>query len=558
MLGRSNCAAWGAFIAAVSLSSVASAVTNPSTGGVTIPTIADVTACADKNVQACLDLAEGGAPKQIDAQKDALIAPETFQPTCQLTFTPIVKGGSIYDVFGWYNVKEDPLNPGQFIKPTQAELYGMFVTNDFKTPMQLANTSVVLDLGVEAAAGRYKGGQIGFFVVSTSEQLSIDPTTHAVIGNIRFQFYTQHALNPGSMPDKTFYNVLTWESVAHKNTFYFGWEDLPVDGGSDNDFDDFLFSVSGVQCGGGGQPCQTGQMGVCAAGVLQCKKSVITCVPTLQASDEKCNALDDDCNGSVDDGDNLCPEGDICSHGSCVPKCGTGEFRCQDGASCTPEGLCVDPACIGMECPEGKVCAGGECVDACTGITCPYGRVCRNGGCVDPCVGIECDAGFACVMGVCSSCECSACGDGTSCQPSVADATIKLCTDTGCEGKTCNAGTHCKAGDCVDDCDGAACPTGQMCMNGECVGDPNAMSTGGSGNGTGGSDVVVITGGTLNGSGASDASGGTTNASGHPLGVTTDQKACNCTVPGAPGSRAAALGLLALLGLARRRRRTAA
>jgi MYXO-CTERM domain-containing protein len=97
-----------------------------------------------------------------------------------------------------------------------------------------------------------------------------------------------------------------------------------------------------------------------------------------------------------------------------------------------------------------------------------------------------------------------------------------------------------------------------MCMNGECVGDPNAMSTGGSGNGTGGSDVVVITGGTLNGSGASDASGGTKNAGGHPLGVTTDQKSCNCTVPGAPGSRAAALGLLALLGLARRRRRAAA
>src|SRR5690242_1083714 len=134
MLGRSNCAAWGAFIAAVSLSSVASAVTNPSTGGVTIPTIDGTkTVCADKNVEKCLDDAEGD-PALIDAQKDALIAPETFQPTCQLTFTPIVKGGSIYDVFGWYNVKEDPLNPGQFIKPTQAELYGMFVTNDFKTP----------------------------------------------------------------------------------------------------------------------------------------------------------------------------------------------------------------------------------------------------------------------------------------------------------------------------------------------------------------------------------------------------------------------------------------
>src|SRR5262249_13887705 len=151
----------------------------------------------------------------------------------------------------------------------------------------------------------------------------IDPTTHAVIGNIRFQFHTQHELNDGSTPAQTYYNVLTWESVAKKNTFYFGWEDLPINGGSDNDFDDMLFSVEGVQCGGGGQACDTGMMGVCAAGVMQCKKGVITCVQTLQSTKETCNALDDDCNGMVDDGDGLCKEGEICSAGVCVPKCGT-------------------------------------------------------------------------------------------------------------------------------------------------------------------------------------------------------------------------------------------
>lgn len=556
MLGRSNSAAWGLFVAALSLSSAASAVTQPSTGGVTIPTIdASKTICADKNIEVCLDQSEGN-PANIDAQKDALVAPETFQPTCQLTFTPIVKGGSIYDVFGWYNVKEDPANKGKFLKPTQAELYGMFVTNDFKTSAQLMGQQVVLDLGVEAAAGRYQGGQIGFFVVSTSEQLSIDPKTHAVIGNIRFQFHTQHELNTGSQPGKTFYNVLTWESVAHKNTFYFGWEDLPADQGGDNDFDDFLFSVSGVQCGGGGQPCDTGQMGVCAAGVLQCKKSVITCVPTLSPTDEVCNALDDNCDGSVDEGDGICPDGDICSHGSCVPKCGTGEFRCQDGATCNDEGLCVDPACVDVPCPEGKVCSNGDCVDACTGITCPYGRTCRNGGCVDPCVGIQCDEGFACVMGVCSSCECSACTDGTSCQPSVAHTDVKLCVDTGCEGKTCTTGTHCAGGDCVDDCDGAACPTGQMCQHGECIGDPNAMMSGGGSNGTGGSDVVVINGGSTS-TGATSSSGGTKNGGTLGKPVTTDQKGCNCNVPGSSSNRAAALALLALVGLGLRRRRAA-
>jgi MYXO-CTERM domain-containing protein len=48
-------------------------------------------------------------------------------------------------------------------------------------------------------------------------------------------------------------------------------------------------------------------------------------------------------------------------------------------------------------------------------------------------------------------------------------------------------------------------------------------------------------------------SGGTKNGGvGAP--VTTDQKACNCTVPGGSSGRAGALTLLALFGLARRRR----
>jgi MYXO-CTERM domain-containing protein len=550
MLGRSKRALWAFVTAALSFSSVASAVTQPSTGGTTIPVVnAGVATCTDKNVEICLDQAEG-TPTNIDAVKDALIAPETFQPTCQLTFTPIVKGGSIYDVFGWYNVKKDAT--GAYMKPTQAELYGMFVTNDFKTSAQLAGQKVVLDLGVEAAAGRYLGGEIGFFLVSTSDVLSIDPTTHAVIGTIRFQFHTQHALNVGSMPGKTYYNVLTWESVANKNTFYFGWEDLPADQGGDNDFDDFLFSVSGVQCGGGGQPCDTGMQGVCAAGVLQCKKSVITCVQTLDAMPEMCNALDDDCDGTVDNGDGLCPEGDVCSRGACVPKCGTGEFRCKEGATCTAEGLCVDPLCKNVECPEGKVCSAGDCVDACTDIACPHGRTCRNGGCVDPCVGIQCDDGFACVLGICTSCECSACTDGTSCQPSVVNADVKLCVETGCETKSCNAGTHCEAGDCVDNCKDAVCPEGQMCANGECIGDPKA--TGGSGGGsgviTGGTGIVIITGGTSNSSGS--GTGAKNGGNGTP--VTTNQKSCNCTVPGGSSGNAGALLLLALAGLARRRR----
>lgn len=555
MLGCSKHATWALCAVSLLLTSAAAAVTQPSTGGPTIPSLAsNVTTCSDKNVEVCLDTSEGD-PKLIDAQKDALIAPETFQPTCQLTFTPIVKGGSISDVFGWYNVRPDPTDTTgtKFLKPTQAELYGMFYATGFKTGADLAAVPpVVLDLGVEAAAGRYTGGQIGFFVVSTDGQISIDPETHAVKGDAKFQFFTQHALNVGSSPTQTYYNVLTWESVAKKNTFYFGWEDLPAMGG-DNDFDDFLFSVSGVQCGGGGQPCNTNMPGVCAGGVLQCKKGVIACVQSLQPSDETCNALDDDCDGEVDEGDALCGERQVCHAGVCVPRCGTAEFRCPGASVCTSQGVCVEAACKDVPCPEGKVCAGGECVDSCTGITCPHGRTCRNGGCVDPCVGIECDEGFACVLGVCTSCECSACTDGTVCAATPETSGAKLCVDSGCEGKTCDAGTHCEKGECTDNCSNVVCPSGQLCSKGECIADGKPSGAGGSG----GMSIDIDPGGLDNpGGGMVSASGGTNSASGGGIKpVTTDQKACNCSVPGAGGAGGAGvLSLLAALALLRRRR----
>src|SRR6266540_570605 len=96
----------GFLAAGLSLSSAASAVIlQPTPGGTPVPIItAGVNTCTDKNVEICIDQSEGD-PTLIDALADALVAPETFQPTCQLTFTPIVKGGAISDVFGWYNVK---------------------------------------------------------------------------------------------------------------------------------------------------------------------------------------------------------------------------------------------------------------------------------------------------------------------------------------------------------------------------------------------------------------------------------------------------------------------
>ena len=555
MIGLSKLVGWFCFGLVLLLSPSAGAITQPTTM-TQIPVVTPGgAACTDKNVEICLDQAEGD-PGFIDAAADALVAPETFQPTCKLTFVPIVKGGMIFNAFGWYNVRMDPLNPGSFIKPPVAQMYGMFAANGFQTGAMLAGQSAVLDLKAEQAAGRYAGGAIGFFVVSGAGVESIDPTTHQLRGpggavpTPQFMFFTQHALNsanPGSVAGATYYNVLTWQGVRDPNTFYFGWEDLPIAQGSDSDFDDFVFSVSGVQCGGGGEACDTGKIGPCQAGVMQCRKGALTCVQSVVESTESCNAVDDDCNGQVDDG-NLCAPKEVCDRGRCVVSCGTGEFRCATGTTCTPRGLCVEPACAAIECPAGEVCQGGSCVEACTGVVCPHGRSCRNGGCVDLCQGMTCDPGFTCFNGVCESCACSDCVDGMVCHQN-------QCIEPGCESQTCAAGTHCQAGQCRDNCDGAVCPSGQLCSNGDCVGP--ATPVGGSGGVAGDSNPPIILG---NGGGGTGPGGG--NAPGDtpgngPGGEPAPDPGCACRHVPAPGAPVLSAVLLGLFGLARRRRSSA-
>ena len=473
---------------------------------------------------------------------------------------PIVKGGSIVDAFGWYNVVPDPVNAGKFLQPTVSQMYGMFTASGFQTGAQLAGQSFVLDLKTEATAGRYTGGAIGFFLVSGTGTITIDPTTHQLHGDggtllvPQYKFFTQQAFNasnPGSTAGALYYNVLTWQSVKDPNTFYFGWEDLPIPQGSDSDFDDFVFAVTGVQCGGGGEPCDTGKLGPCKAGTMQCRKGAITCVQTVQPTTETCNAVDDDCNGQVDDG-SLCPTDQICSHGVCVSSCLRGEFPCSPDLACNSRGECVEPACVGVDCDAGLACKAGNCVDACTGITCPHGLTCLNGGCVDPCQGIQCDSGFTCVLGVCESCACSDCATGQVCNKQ------NVCVDTGCDTQTCAAGTYCAQGQCHDNCEGAVCPPGQTCMSGGCVADPTQMSDAGVG-GTGGQPVLISfggdtsTGGTVsagasNGGDASGGGGQRRPAAGAPA------AGCGCGMPGTSTPRSAGPLLLALLGLSLRRR----
>jgi len=78
-------------------------------------------------------------------------------------------------------------------------------------------------------------------------------------------------------------------------------------------------------------PCDTGELGVCSAGTLECFNGAPDCVQDVAESDEVCDDLDNDCDGETDedDGQGACgPElnGDLGG----IPFCG--EVAGQGGA----------------------------------------------------------------------------------------------------------------------------------------------------------------------------------------------------------------------------------
>jgi len=85
-----------------------------------------------------------------------------------------------------------------------------------------------------------------------------------------------------------------------------------------------------------GQPCNTGQKGVCAAGTTSCPGGVYTCNQNQQAGTETCNALDDDCDGTTDEA----PGGSwgTCSTGK-LGVCAAGTYTCSFGSlACSRQG----------------------------------------------------------------------------------------------------------------------------------------------------------------------------------------------------------------------------
>jgi hypothetical protein len=516
-----------------------SLLASPAAGQITEPNGTVVPGPSDRPQEITLESFFTDAGETIDPVATASIEPGTFSPRCDFEATLVLSESGAEGGLAWYNVPDDPN-----VAPTA--IYDLLLPT--------SQTGMVINSADIITSPDYAGGLIGF---ALTKDFGSGPQA------IYYSEYQRNTLcSECVMPDH-WKMMLVYGSTSIPNTFYLAFEDWEGANnqewfGNDGDFNDKVFRVTGVTCLGGGEPCDTGKLGHCAAGLTECQPGgTLACRQQVLESDEVCDNVDNNCDGEVDNGA-PCPQGEICRQGVCQPPCGGGEFRCRGDLYCTAEGLCIDPDCRDVTCEVGQVCRAGNCVAPCDGVTCPLGQVCQIGRCVDPCAGVTCEGTTVCDRGVCiEPCNCRPCSNGLVCAASGA------CVESGCETAVCEAGTLCSGGSCLDACEGAVCPGNAQCLAGQC-GEPEdtasavTTTTSTTGSVIGATDGIVVppsmgavgsaSSGGAGGTGDGDGASGSARAAGEDGG-------CGCRLTNSTPNLCAGTGGLLCLGLVRLRRR---
>ena len=213
--------------------------------------------------------------------------------------------------------------------------------------------------------------------------------------------------------------------------------------GQDNDcngqIDDGNLCPAGQQCSHGhcAEPCQGNE---CAAVGLVCFDGV--CVTACQAAN--------------------CAPGWACDNGRCIDPCEA--VSCAAGQVCR-DGQCVGDNCYEAGCPDGQRCLNSRCeADPCAAADCAPGQFCREGTCVLSCAEVACALDQHCIDGACIGDPCFAlsCGGGDTC---IVDASgVATCEHDACAGIECGSGRYCQGGACVDSpCASVTCPGGERC-----------------------------------------------------------------------------------------------
>jgi hypothetical protein len=215
----------------------------------------------------------GGIDKGLDPIADATTMPGTFDPTCGLQISIVLKGGGCANALGWYNATQPPSMPTKIYPIIPADLTGAFpngigcTDQDFcpmaerdMNPGQAgqhtwADPLPAFDPRI-ASDPNWQGGPVGFAVIGNTGQCSQTK-------------YSELELNQMSTKyGAPWITVLTYPSMAAHGATYLAFETSPMGAadwkqyGCDGDFNDDVYFVAPTPCAGGGG----GASGVAGAG----------------------------------------------------------------------------------------------------------------------------------------------------------------------------------------------------------------------------------------------------------------------------------------------------